>query len=96
VVDGERGATGFGGPQKSIDVRPEDGTGDWADPGVFLDPPPWAAVFADLGWFTLLGRELLTTPLDEVDTAALANDEWRRIRYWGPANVGRTLFNAWD
>jgi hypothetical protein len=145
----ERGATGFGGPQRSIDVRPfrtgcyaasraaggtlediadreypgtfhsavvatraarvrilchtihgwiafvEDGPGHRADPGVFLDPPPWAAVFADLG-FTLLGRDLLTTPLAEVDTTALTRDEWRHIRYWRPANVGRTLFNAWD
>lgn len=73
----------------------EDGTGSWADPGVFIDPPPWTGVLADLG-FTLLSRELLNTPLDETDTTALAKAEWSQIRYWCPPNVGRTLFNGWD
>jgi hypothetical protein len=73
----------------------EDGTSSWADPGVFVDPPPWTEVFADLG-FALLRRKLLTMPLSETDTSELAKAEWRQIRFWRPPNVGRTLFNGWD
>ncbi|MDI6100913.1 hypothetical protein QLQ12_20065 [Actinoplanes sp. NEAU-A12] len=60
-----------------------------------VDPPPWAEAFADVG-FMPLGRRLLATPLSEVDTSALAKQEWRHIRSWRPPDVGRTLFNGWD
>lgn len=73
----------------------EDGTGSWADPGVFIDPPPWAAVLTGTG-FTLLGRELLESSPDEADMTALAAAEQRQIRYWRPPDLGRLIFNGWD
>jgi hypothetical protein len=73
----------------------EEGTGSWADPGVFVDPPVWAAVFAETG-FTVMSRDLLDSPLSEVDPAALTKAEWSQIVSWRPASVGQTLFNSWD
>jgi hypothetical protein len=71
------------------------GTGSWASPGVFMDPPTWAGVFADMG-FTLMSRRLLDSPLSEVDTTALTAADWTQIRSWRPVSLGKTLFNSWD
>ncbi|MEU4621355.1 hypothetical protein AB0G04_15455 [Actinoplanes sp. NPDC023801] len=73
----------------------EENTGDVADPGTFLDPPPWAAAFsaADFG---VLGRTVLDSPLDTADTTALGKGEWLQIHSWRPETVGRTVFNSWD
>ncbi|MEU4423078.1 hypothetical protein AB0F81_20835 [Actinoplanes sp. NPDC024001] len=73
----------------------EDGTGNWADPRVFVDPPAWTGVFGDLG-FTVLSRAVLGAPLSDVDTSALRWPDWTQIRSWKPETVGRTIFNCWD
>lgn len=73
----------------------EAGIGDVAGPGVFVDPPTWAAAFAEMG-FVVMKRQLLDSPLNVVDTAALGRGEWLQIRSWRPASVGQTVFNSWD
>ena len=72
-----------------------DGTGNWAGPGVFVEPPAWAGVFGEMG-FVLLRLEVLHAPLTAVDTRALTKAEWAQIHSWRPDNVGQTLFNSWD
>jgi hypothetical protein len=72
-----------------------DGTGSWASPGVFVDPPTWAGAFADKG-FALMSKRLLDSPLSEVDASALTEADWSQIRSWRPVGVGETLFNSWD
>lgn len=61
----------------------------------FLDPPPWARTFTDLG-FVVLDRARLTLPLRAVDTAVLTPRDWRLIRSYGITTLGGVLFNAWD
>lgn len=73
----------------------EDGAGDVADPGAFVDPPACATAFAETG-FIVMSRELLESPLSVIDTAALGKGEWIQIRSWRPASVGQTVFNSWD
>ena len=70
-----------------------DGTGSFASPGIFADPPTWSGVFADMG-FTLMSKRLLDSPLSEVDTTALMAADWSQIRSWRPVGVGETLFNG--
>jgi hypothetical protein len=80
----------------------EEGTGNWLDPGVFREPPVWAAEFTREG-FTVLSAELLDSPLRDSDTAALAAAEWSQIHSWekqlvgqSSLTLGQTLFNSWD
>ncbi|MDX3496807.1 hypothetical protein ACKI1I_23385 [Streptomyces turgidiscabies] len=61
----------------------------------FLPSPSWASVFADAG-FVVLSSERLATPLSDVDTSVLAQNEWRQVRYYGITTLGGLLFNAWD
>lgn len=61
----------------------------------FLAPPPWAHVFADLG-FVVLDRPRLTLPLSGIDTSVLTQAEWRQVRSYGITTLGGVLFNAWD
>ncbi len=73
----------------------EEGAGDVAGPGAFVDPPTWAAAFAEMS-FLVLNRQLLDSPLSSVDTSAWGKGEWMQIRSWRPASVGQTIFNSWD
>ncbi|MBO3738845.1 hypothetical protein [Actinoplanes flavus] len=73
----------------------EEDTGDLDGPGNFLDPPVWATAYTDTG-FVVMSRELLDSPLSDVDTTALGKGEWMQIRSWRPASTGRAVFNAWD
>ncbi|MFF8833256.1 hypothetical protein [Streptomyces sp. NPDC015131] len=57
--------------------------------------PLWAQAFADAG-FTVMGGELLATPLAETDTSTLTRAEWRNVRSYGVTTLGGILFNAWD
>ncbi|MBP2407044.1 hypothetical protein [Streptomyces syringium] len=61
----------------------------------FQEPPAWAAALSDDG-FAVLSAVQLLSPLADSDTSALSAAEWRQIRYWQPATLGATLFNAWD
>ncbi|MGW5351471.1 hypothetical protein ACWERV_13295 [Streptomyces sp. NPDC004031] len=67
---------------------------DWYAEG-FLPPPPWAHAFTNAG-FTVLSSERLATPLSDVDTSALTQDEWLEIRFYGITTLGGVLFNVWD
>lgn len=72
-----------------------DSAASWLEPRVFVEPPGWAGAFAERG-FTVLGRELLESPLTAVDTSALTRAEWRQIHGWKATAVGETVFNGWD
>lgn len=71
-----------------------EGTGD-LEPRAFVDPPAWAAAFAEVG-FVVMSRQVLDSPLDAVDTAAWGKAEWLQVHSWRPASVGETVFNSWD
>jgi hypothetical protein len=70
------------------------GAGD-LESKAFVDPPAWAVRFAETG-FVVMSRQVLDSPLDAVDTAALGKGEWLQIHSWRPASVGETVFNSWD
>ncbi|MTE17564.1 hypothetical protein F0L17_00055 [Streptomyces sp. TRM43335] len=61
----------------------------------FLAPPPWAHVFADLG-FVVLDRAQLILSLSDIDTSVLTQGEWREVRSYGISTLGGVLFNAWS
>jgi hypothetical protein len=61
----------------------------------FIDPPGLADQYVGAGFATLTASVLLS-PLADVDTSAILDEEWRQIRYWQPATVGAALFNRWD
>lgn len=61
----------------------------------FRDPPRWGAAFGDAGFVVLSAAQLLS-PLGEWDTSVLSPAETSQIEHWQPANLGATLFNAWD
>ncbi|MET8811581.1 hypothetical protein ABZW47_06220 [Streptomyces sp. NPDC004549] len=61
----------------------------------FRVPPDWAGAISGAG-FTVLGADLLTAPLSQVNTSVLTGGEWREIRFYGIATLGEVLFNAWD
>lgn len=61
----------------------------------FREPPDWARAFSGAG-FTVLGADLLTAPLSQVNTSVLTDGEWREIRFYGIATLGEVLFNSWD
>ncbi|MBB3101231.1 hypothetical protein FHR83_008959 [Actinoplanes campanulatus] len=65
------------------------------DPGTFSDPPAWATAYTDMG-FVVMSRELLDSPLSDVDTTALGKGEWMQINSWRPESTGRAVFNSWD
>ncbi|RAK29211.1 hypothetical protein B0I29_1182 [Actinoplanes lutulentus] len=70
------------------------GAGD-LESKAFVDPPAWAAAFAEIG-FVVMSRQVLGSPLGSVDTAALGKAEWLQIDSWRPASVGEAVFNFWD
>ncbi|MFC6567582.1 hypothetical protein [Actinoplanes utahensis] len=72
-----------------------DSAASWLEPRMFRDSPAWAEAFAERG-FTVMGRELLESPLTAVDTSALTKAEWRQIHGWKATTVGETVFNGWD
>ncbi|WP_242488952.1 hypothetical protein [Streptomyces sp. DSM 110735] len=61
----------------------------------FREPPDWARAFSGAG-FTVLGADLLTALLSQVNTSVLTGGEWREIRFYGIAMLGEVLFNSWD
>ncbi|MEH0418250.1 hypothetical protein [Streptomyces sp. B21-083] len=44
----------------------------------------------------VLSSERLATPLSDVDTSVLAQNEWRQVHSYGITTLGGLLFNAWD
>ena len=81
--------------QRHIPVDCLRGTGDLVEPKAFVDPPTWAATFAEIG-FIVMSREVLELPLGAVDTAAWGKAEWLQIDSWRSASVGETVFNFWN
>ncbi|MBW6438855.1 hypothetical protein KZ829_34510 [Actinoplanes hulinensis] len=73
----------------------EKDAGDLDSPGTFSDPPVWATAYTDMG-FVVMSRELLDSPLSDVDTTALGEGEWMQIHSWRPESTGRAVFNSWD
>lgn len=70
------------------------GVRDWYSTE-FIDPPGLADQYVRFG-FTTLTADVLLSPLADLDTSAISNEEWRQIRYWQPPTVGAALFNRWD
>ncbi|GAB3119263.1 hypothetical protein GCM10027160_33060 [Streptomyces calidiresistens] len=68
--------------------------GPWHDTD-FIEPPGWARAFSWAG-FEVLDRQLLSTPLEEMDTSGLSPVERRACRFPGTTTLGGLLFNAWD
>lgn len=44
----------------------------------------------------VLSKQLLETPIAEIDLSELAPSEMNQIKYWKPISYGQLLFNRWD